>query len=384
MIVQTSEKMDKKKVKFESKKLMAGMDVIIKMAEQGRKINKTLDLATGLAEMAKASSAWKSKIAGFEAIPTLLKNWQQQNHYEGTHISGMASIIKAFKNANRFESDLTGLGSIGEMLKGIQRAEIYNLRHLTGMTSLSKTMLVVEKYQIPKSTLDAIAGIGLQQQKLFSNYQSVIDAVHKSSVLPKINGLQWALKGLSGEMASMAARTKQWNLLDDFNEISEEAATISDRVLEQEYVSKEDISEIKAFISRIEIKIDKKDKDVFSVLFKLIAIIGFILALLSEARNWAHKPEAATKNDIEQLTKEIQHNAEIKLTDIKEYRIVKRPCKVLLKPKNKSYVLNQLSVGYHVIVLQDWHQWLFISYSNPTDGLTETGWVLKKYLCNTK
>jgi hypothetical protein len=229
-------------------------------------------------------------------------------------------------------------------------------------------------------TLSSLAAIGLQHQKIFDGFNNITKQFQASAAITQMGNLQWALQGLSGEVAGIAARSKQWNLIDDFEVISEEAASISDQVKEKEFLSKNDITEIKEFLSRIEFKLDRKDKTVLAKIVLIMAFIGFILAVIAEKRAWETKPEAATKQEIEALIKDIQANTVSKLMGNNEYNSLRQSCAVSLKPKNKSYILTKLPKDYNVIVLNTNHQWLFISYTNPKDGLTETGWILKKYL----
>ncbi|MDQ0105800.1 hypothetical protein J2T02_000894 [Chitinophaga terrae (ex Kim and Jung 2007)] len=46
----------------------------------------------------------------------------------------------------------------------------------------------------------------------------------------------------------------------------------------------------------------------------------------------------------------------------------------------KSTVLAILDGTIKVVVLQEVHKWVYISYINPADNLAESGWILKKYL----
>jgi hypothetical protein len=68
------------------------------------------------------------------------------------------------------------------------------------------------------------------------------------------------------------------------------------------------------------------------------------------------------------------------MRDRKEYCIVDRPCKVYLKPKPKSYVITRLGSGHEMVILQSNHKWVQVSFTDPQDNLTQTGWIQKKYL----
>lgn len=65
-------------------------------------------------------------------------------------------------------------------------------------------------------------------------------------------------------------------------------------------------------------------------------------------------------------------------------RITNRTCKVMLKPKSKTLVLETLPIDFDVIVLQVNHECIYVSYTNPKDNFPQTGWVMKKYLSKSE
>ncbi len=347
-------------------------------------LQKNLKATMGMADIAKNSFAASTAVTGLSNIQDWVKDLPKYKIPALNYLTTNNSLFEGLKGIDFSMFSSSGLGTMSSMLKGIEKQNEQSLLHSGIILGFKPGMFDNLKSALEPKTLSSLAAIGLQHQKLFTDFRDTTSPVYTGNLFPKMNNLQWALQGLSGEVASIAARNKQWDLIDDFEEISEEAASISDRVNEQEYISKSDIAEIREFVSRIELKLDGKDKDIISVILRAVTVISFILTLLSEARNWLPKPEAATKQDIEILTKEMQLNAASKLTENKEYCSIGQSCAVSVKPKNNSYVITKLPKDYNVIVLNTNHQWLFISYSNPKDGLTETGWILKKYLNKRK
>lgn len=347
-------------------------------------LQKSIGSNSVLEGIAKATAKQKSVLSGLSTVQDLIINLPKNKSPFFASSLKETGLIAAADAINASVTKLSGITTVTGMLKAIQKQEDYSHFSKGLITSYKPGMYDKLKSELEPQTLSSLAAIGLQHQKIFNGYNSITKHFQASASITQMGSLQWALQGLSGEVASIAARSKQWNLIDDFEEISEEAASISDRVKEQEFVTKNDIAEIKEFVSRIEFKLDRKDKTFIAKAVLIMAIIGFILAVLAEIRNWLPKPEAATKQDVEALRKEIQATTVSKLTGINEYSSLKQSCAVSLKPKNKSYILSQLPKDYNVIVLNTNHQWLFISYSNPKNGLTETGWILKKYLNKAK
>src|SRR5690606_16649671 len=135
----------------------------------------------------------------------------------------------------------------------------------------------------------------------------------------QLNNWSVAISGLSGQLASIAATQRKWDLIDDFEKITEEAVSLNERIFDNNGVTKEGFNELKEYFQRIEIKVDKIDADANALFWKLLTILSIILAVLGEARNWVPKPEYATKQEVETLFKEQFGIYEKKLKKDKEF-----------------------------------------------------------------
>lgn len=317
---------------------MAGFDDILKSAQWHQSIQKSLGLSSQLSEMMKAQASITKRLSGVSMITELAKSMQQHH--------------KMFEKPT--------LSAIEAMTKGLS---------------------IQAKFAIPQTTLDAISSINRQHEQLFGNLRSITEAINKNqAAFNQINSWQFAISGISGQLAAIAASQKKWDLIDDFEEITEEAVSLNERIFDENGVTKEGLNELKAFFKRIEIKVDKIDKDANSLFWKLLTLLGFILAVMGEARNWLPKPEYATKQEVETVIKEQFGIYEKKLKEDKEFRITSRVCKVMSKPRLKSLVIEKLPIEFEVTVLQVNHKWVYVSYFSPVDHLPQTGWIMKKYL----
>lgn len=317
---------------------MAGFDDILKSVQWQQSIQKSLGLSSQLSEMMKAQERITKSLSGVSMITELAKSMQQHH--------------RMFENPT--------LSAIEAMTKGLS---------------------LQAKFAIPQTTLYAISSINRQHEQLFGNLRSITEAINKNqAAFNQINSWQFAISGISGQLAAIAASQKKWDLIDDFEEITEEAVSLNERIFDENGVTKEGLNELKAFFQRIEIKVDKIDADANSLFWKLLTLLGFILAVMGEARNWLPKPEYATKQEVETVIKEQFGIYEKKLKEDKEFRITSRVCKVMSKPRLKSLVIEKLPIDFEVTVLQVNHKWVYVSYFSPVDNLPQTGWILKKYL----
>ncbi|PRZ23284.1 hypothetical protein [Flavobacterium granuli] len=338
---------------------MAGLDDLIKSTQWAQNINKSLGVSSQISEILKTQERMKSSLGGLNTITQLAKSIQQQEKY--TKNWGSTSMLV-------------------NLAKSMQQQMASN-SSLSAIDALTKSM----RFAIPQTTLDAIISINRHHNQLFGNLRSITEAFTKSqSAFSQINNLQFAVSGISGQLASIAATQRKWNLIDDFEEITEEAVSLNERIFDENGVTNQGLNELKEFFQRIEIKVDKIDADANALFWKLLALLSFILAVTGEARNWLPKPEYATKEEVETLIKEQFGIYEKKLKKDKEFRITKRICKVMSKPRFKSFEIEKLPVDFEVTVLQLNHKWIYVSYFSPSDNLPQTGWIMKKYLDKPK
>ena len=164
---------------------------------------------------------------------------------------------------------------------------------------------------------------------------------------------------------------------EEADEITSEVAEISERVSEQNSISKDDLDDITRLIRGVEIKIDQKDKDFFSILLKWMTVIGFIMLLVQEKRYLKTKDEALTKNDFEKFEKEMVQTIEEKLTKGEDIRTINRDCNLRLGPSKRTLILGAMEKSDKVIVLQTSGKWVYIQMK---DDLTIHGWIYKKYI----
>lgn len=302
-----------------------------------------------------------------------------QNLYMNLGLS--SQISEMFKPQKNITNILSGMNMMSEITKSLKLQAQFSQSAFSSIDAITKAMDWKSKFAIPTATIATISSINRQHEQLFGNLRNITDALSASqSLFSQMNNWQFALSGISGQLASIAVSQKKWDLLDDFEEITDEAIAINEKIYDSDGITTESLNEIKSFLQRIEIRVDNIDKDAKSIFWKLIALLSFLLAVSGEARNWQTKPEYATRLEVETVIKEQFSLFERKLIENKEYRTTNRECKVRLKPIIKSMIIETLPGDFEIIVLQVHHKWIYASYSSPKDNLPQTGWILKKYL----
>jgi hypothetical protein len=297
-------------------------------------------------------------------------------------ITRNSGLLKVQEQMTR---SFSGINMMSEIAKSMKHQRIFSNPALSAIETVKKSINLQSKHVIPQTAIDAITSINRQHDQLFGNLRSITEATTKNqSTLSQINSWQFAISGISGQLASIAASHQKWDIIVDFEEITEEAVLLNERIYDENGISKEGLIELKEFFQRIEIKVDKIDTDANALFWKLLTLLSIILAFTGEIRNWLPKPEYATKKEVETVINNQFKLYESKLKEEKELRVIKRECKVFIKPKMKSFEIEKLPCDFEIVVLQINHKWVYVSYFSPKDNLPQTGWIKKKYLNKPK
>lgn len=308
-----------------------------------------------------------------------LNQWNQVIENSSKLSSQMSEIIKT---QDRLTKCFSGISMASEIAKNMKQYSIkFDNPALSAIEAMSKAITLKTENIIPKTTIDAIASINQQHEKLFSGLTAMTESLKiQSPVLAQFNNLSFALSAVSKQVAAIAAQQKDWTIIDDFEEINKQTIEFSESLTEE--VTEEQENQFKELLALVSMFVKTHGN-------QSLLIINIILAIASFHQYYdflKEKPELATKQSVDQVA--IKQDSVIHFMKIvheefkqnKEYRITNRVCEVKLKPKSKTIVLSKLPKGFEVIEMQVHHKWVYVSYFEPKDNLPQTGWILKKYL----
>jgi len=290
-----------------------------------------------------------------------------------------------FKAQRNMTNMMSGMNMMEEVTKSLKLQAQFSQPAFSAIDAINKSMDWKSQFAIPKSTIDTITSINRQHEQLFGNIKSITESLSKQNdIFAQINSLQFALSGISGHIAAIAAAQQNWGLLDDFEEVTEHAIEFSNSLTETIDEAEEKrqfhilLALVASFLAR------HKALGITSLL-----VIDILLRMASLHQYYDFlqtKPEAATRQDI--INANIKQDTVIEyiqeiskqLKQVDEYRITNRKCEVRLKPNLKTTIIDTLPVGLEIVVLQVHHKWIYASYFSPKDNLPQTGWIMKKYL----
>lgn len=316
---------------------MNSLDTIIKSTNFAQKLNNQLGISNSMMKMMHSQELWQNKLSSITMSDAIFKSIAHQQNYFSNNIAGIDTLSKAMA----FQSKL---------------------------------------FQIPQPTLDAIKGISQIQESIFGNLKGVSSIFESQKpYLTQINSLQFAMSGISGQIAAIAAKNNQWDLLDEFEDINDQVFEITNSFTSDIALTEEESIKFEQLIERINFFYNN-NKKYGTYIWRFFEIILAIIALHQYSDFLKPKAEPVTRIDLVNSESRIKKALELKFKEYKEFRITNRVTKVMLKPKSKTIIVTLLPRDFNVIVLQINHKWAFVSFSDPKDNLMQTGWIMKKYL----
>jgi hypothetical protein len=281
------------------------------------------------------------------------------------------------------------MNMMDEITKSLKLKAQFALPTFSAINDMTKSIDWKYKLAIPNSTIATITSINRQHEQLFGNLRSITESLSKhNATFTQINSLQFALSGISAQIATIAAAKRDWALLDDFEEVTEQAIEFSNSLTETIDEAEEKrqfqilLALVVSFLAR---------HKALGINFLLVIDIFLRMASLHQYYDFLQtKPVSATRQDI--INTNIKQDTVIEyiqeisrqLKQVDEYRITSRKCEVRLKPNLKTTIIDTLPVGFEIVVLQVHHKWIYASYFSPKDNLPQTGWIMKKYLNKPK
>lgn len=306
-------------------------------------------------------------------------NMITQNFYKNL---GMNNTLNQMLESHTLLNNNLGISFSQELMKDVNSFS----NNFAGFESLSRTLeMQTNLFQVPYSSLEALTEIIHVQKVFFDDLKGLSKVIIESQMpfLNQVNNLQFAMTGISEQILKIATHHSNWQLINDFEEINEQAFNFTDNLNSDSVFSEEESIKFQNLIDAV-FDFIQKYKHIGRKAYNFLELIVLLYSLYQMYESFQTKGETITKEDISKSEKRMLQAIELKLKDHKEYRVTNCISKVMFKPRAKTMVVTSLPKGYEVVVLEINHKWAFVSYRNPKDNLTETGWIMKKYLNKNK
>tara|TARA_B100002049_G_scaffold237186_1_gene226685 strand:+ start:9773 stop:10648 length:876 start_codon:yes stop_codon:yes gene_type:complete len=282
----------------------------------------------------------------------------------------------------KIANSLSGVQMMAELGKSIQQYHrIGDNPSLSAIEAITKNLSLHTKFVIPQTTIEAITSINRKHEELLGGLRTISEAFKiQSPAIAQINNLNSALSSISGQVAAIAAQQRKWEIIADYDEVTEQAVEFSENLTEE--VTEEHKRQFQVLMTLVSAFVKKYGVQGLLIIDIILRISGLhqYYDFLQE------KPELPTKQEVNQIA--IKQDSVVQfieavneqLKNTKEYRITIRRCEVKLKPKKKTLTISRIPKDYELIILQANHKWVLVSYFDPKDKLPQTGWVMKKHL----
>lgn len=301
---------------------------------------------------------------------------------------GLSSSFSEILKAKEYVSNRHNVNMMNEIAKSMRNQKLYASPSLMMLEGMKASLEFQSKFTVPQNIFDSITSISNQHKQLFNEFREIIEAGNiKYFEIAQMNYLHATLSGISAHITAFAIQQRDWSIIEDFEEVSDQTFQFTETLSEE--ITGEQEKQFQILLSLV-LSFFKKHK-LLGVSSLLIIDIFLRFAGVHQYYDFLkEKPEFATKADMNNVKNQLEITQDsvlhfIKLVnkqliEVKEYRITNRMCEVKLKPKSKSLTLGKLPKQLEVIVMQINHKWVYVSYFDPIDNLPQTGWVLKKYL----
>jgi len=332
--------------------------------------NSPFHLNSSFMRIAKVQAELQRTLTPYQSIIDATQKYTRM-----AELSGIASIAQVLNEQTRkWNTNFNGIIGISKLMQEQANAMKPGLTFATGLAnSLTKGLSA----SFPGNYNTAITSIASQHQSLFQNSHKMMSLL-ASPVASQLSSMQIALNGISGSIARLVAQQGHWSLMDDFENASGQAMELSNQLSEELELSEETE---RTFLNLVDFVVSfiKRNRKVGIYALRFVELVIMIAAIHQYCYFLKAKPEMATKEDIKRMETHLLKAVSEQLNKEKELRITAHTCRVYLKPNTKSFIL-LLPKGLDITILQVNHKWAYISFIDPRDSYTQTGWVLKKYL----
>lgn len=255
---------------------------------------------------------------------------------------------------------------------------LLKLPNLDYLDDLMATVKFSSIHNISESISDSIGRINIQQRE----FAAIIDNLKWVDRIgfPKhsyLTGLSDVFSKITTNITAKAIIQEDWEMIEDLDRIG--ATVLSEIEHQQGQALNLDIDGQERIYEQL-LELWHKYKKTGGKIINFLGIIGILMSFHQYADFLKPKEEVATKSDVSALRAQInkQPNNENILSRV--YRVLNTKCVVFLKPTQHSYAIDSLPEAFKVIPLEVNHKWVYISFESPKDGITVSGWILKKYL----
>jgi hypothetical protein len=312
-------------------------------------------------------------------------------------MTGMDFIVNSNKNKS-----ILGVGSMDWLVKNSALQPIglpNNMFILKGLgTGIDHTLSKSVRQSITAAVV--VRGLGSviadgSFSKILNTQHSMLNQLINLKPFGFNSGYLSQSRNVINTLGSLSAKIAMQGFAASLNdesypyieEATNEAAEITNAVVQQQYATTEDINRLFTLVNSLNDKLNSINKSEFKTfgfwLCILSLFIGIYPIIQQSITDSDPNTASATKQQIVDLRKDIIKTYYDNINTFSPTRITQKKCRLLLKPRLKSRKLMIVLPNKMLSVINTKGKWVLVTCLDK-DSLPVTGWVLKKYLVRSK
>ncbi|MET3977848.1 hypothetical protein ABIB62_000417 [Mucilaginibacter sp. UYP25] len=358
--------------------IMSNKNSFSKMLEASKGVSNILGTTNRMYELFGKSSGLSNALSGMDY---LAKASTIQKGYLGIGSADWISQTSAIRNMgvpNNFFAISKGLGATlaNSLSQNIGQLSASNLM----IKGLGSTLGSVAGSVIANS-LDSVLG---KQYGILNQLTQTIPNGVTTARLSQYRNVFNTLGSLSAKIAAQGVsgglNNESYNYFED---ATEQAAEITNAVVQQQSVTSDNIDQLYILINDINKKVGSLNKSELQTISFWIGLLALFLSFyqIIQQKIDSSNPSSAsaTKQQLIDLRNEVidayKNNRDI----YSPVRFTNRRCKLLVKPRLKSHLLLLIPINEKLSIINTKGKWVMVTCLDQ-DSLPVTGWILKKYL----
>ena len=167
----------------------------------------------------------------------------------------LADMARAHQVWNQ---NFAGIGMLASAAKEASR------QHKILTTGADLASSIKNSIRVPQTVFDAIQSINQQHSMLLGAWKNTSILLSAGN---EINLWRKAIASLSSEVATLSTAEERWDFIDELKSVSENAVNLTEKIIEKQVVTPNDLAELKNIVQRVESKVDAHDKEFISIFY---------------------------------------------------------------------------------------------------------------------
>lgn len=258
---------------------------------------------------------------------------------------------------------------------------LLNIPNLDVLGKLAESLNFRNYFKISDSIVEAIEKINIQQNQ-FAKIFGQINIVNRIGFPNQsyLKGFNDIFSNITKDVTVEAIVKENWEVVSDVEHLRSVLISELDEVDIDVFRLNAVSGDKEQVVLETLLELWNKYKKTGGKIVHFLNVIVLFMGIHQYVDFLKPKQDAVTKADLIDYNAKFEKYLQINQPRIGGFRELNVKCKVYLKPSSNSYVIDTISEIVKVVPLEIHHKWIYVSFQSPKDGITISGWILKKYV----